>query len=244
MTSKQEALVRHYLTTRNPRSSALFAGYSKSRLGNTVHELMANPKVRAAIEEGTMQAGDPAPMNETWIWAKLEYLIQMNIDRRPQIALKTIELAGRKHKMWVEHVEVDNLSGHAEWINRIHKRVGGPGKRSRRLRPGGHRSRTKSALIRMPTDPWVEKRLLRKSASTDPWTGTSKLSSQGRSHSSDIPPRLRPRCLSLGRGRIIKIGRTTKLAGGSSRIHQPALAKPCDKIHPMPNCDQQRSWHR
>ena len=100
MTSKQEAFVRHYLTTRNPRSSALYAGYSrKRRLGKTIHELMANPKVRAAIEEGTAQARDPATMNEAWIWAKLEYLIQMNIDRRPQIALKAIDLAGRKHKM-------------------------------------------------------------------------------------------------------------------------------------------------
>lgn len=80
---------------------------------------MNNPQVRAAIEDRTAKTLEPARMYEAWVWSKLEFIIDTNIERRPQIVLKAIELAGRKHKMWVDRVEVDSFSGHAERINRF-----------------------------------------------------------------------------------------------------------------------------
>jgi len=127
MTDKQEAFVKYYTATRDAKAAVRHAGYSRNRrVGNIVREVLHNPNVKAAILKSTAEgASSPTPvvMDEKFIWAKLEYLINANLDRRPQIALKALELAGRKFKLWVDRLEVDNFSGHAERIQKFMKEL-------------------------------------------------------------------------------------------------------------------------
>jgi hypothetical protein len=91
MTNKQEAFVKYYTGTRDAKAAVRHAGYSRNRrAGNIVREVLNNPKVKAAILKRAAEgAASPTPvvMDEKLIWAELEYLINANLDRRPQIAL-------------------------------------------------------------------------------------------------------------------------------------------------------------
>jgi phage terminase small subunit len=112
LSDKQRAFVREYLCDHNATQAAIRAGYSLRASQKTSSDLLANPKVRAHIDEELARVAATAGLTQQKVLDDIERIASAaEKSGRFDAALRGRELQGKFLKMWTEKLEHTGADG-------------------------------------------------------------------------------------------------------------------------------------
>lgn len=130
LNDKQRRFVDRYVVHLNSRMAAQEAGYSPSgRADASADRLMANPLVRAAIEERLRRARDKSDLDEAYVITRLQKIAERCMTAEPVLmdgeptgeyrfdsggANRSLELLGKHLGMFADRLLVDDLRGKSD----------------------------------------------------------------------------------------------------------------------------------
>ncbi len=71
LTAKQQAFIKHYLVSLNASKAAIKAGYSSKYVNRSATQLLANPKIQAAIREEMAKRSERIEVTQDQVVAEL-----------------------------------------------------------------------------------------------------------------------------------------------------------------------------
>lgn len=112
LTTLQERFVAEYLVDCKPTQAAIRAGYSERSAQSTAKELMANPKVRAAINAGKRRIAKKLDLTAEKVLADIERISnKAEKSRQFNAAIRGKQLLGQHLKLFTEKHEHGGIGG-------------------------------------------------------------------------------------------------------------------------------------
>ena len=112
LTDKQERFVAEYLVDSIGSAAAVRAGYSERSAQSNARDLLANPKVRAAINAGKRRIVKKLELTAEKVLADIDRIARKAEDAGEfGHALKGHELLGKHQKLFTEKHEVTGKDG-------------------------------------------------------------------------------------------------------------------------------------
>lgn len=112
VTEKELAFVREYLIDKSATQAAIRAGYSARSAGQTGHELLSRPFVKAALAKELKAQAERTLITADKVLLDIQKIGEKALSAREfSVALRSRELLGKHYRVFAERVEHSGPNG-------------------------------------------------------------------------------------------------------------------------------------